>query len=159
MGGYSEQTGETVLSVKGFSELTNREVYEILQARSAVFVVEQKCVYQDLDGMDDLAIHVFLKRDNRLIAYLRVFEMDRAGRVARIGRVLTTERGTGMGRRILEAGMQAARERLNAEKIYIEAQSYAVKFYERAGFRQISDEFEEDGILHVRMIWEGKAYR
>lgn len=138
------------LIVKSFEELTNREVHEIMRVRCAVFVVEQNCPYQDVDSADLDALHVFLRRGDEIMAYLRIFEKDRD--TARIGKVLTMERGRGLGARLLRAGIDTVRERTQKKQIYIEAQSYAIGFYEREGFYVCSEEFLEDGIPHVKML-------
>lgn len=140
------------LVVKTFDELNTRELYEILRARAAVFVVEQKCAYQDLDGIDPKAIHAFLRDEDGIQAYLRVFEKD--ARTAQMGRMLTVERGAGLGGRLLKEGIRIARDVLKKDALYIEAQCYATGFYEREGFRVTSEEFLEDGIPHVTMILE-----
>ncbi|MCR5088265.1 MAG: GNAT family N-acetyltransferase [Oscillospiraceae bacterium] len=139
---------------KFFDELTPAELYGILQARSAVFVVEQNCAYQDIDGHDPESLHVFCIRDGRIAAYLRAFRRDE--KLVQMGRVLTTERGTGLGGRLLRTGIAEIRERLHPSQIYIEAQCYAVGFYEREGFRTCSEEFLEDGIPHVQMMLDLK---
>lgn len=138
------------LIIKAFEELSAGELYEILKARTAVFVVEQTCPYQDIDGLDPHAFHVWVEENGELKAYLRVLSKD--ADTAHIGRVLTTERGRGYGARVLKAGIAVARERLKKSAVYIEAQSYATGFYAREGFRVISDEFLEDGIPHVKML-------
>ena len=140
------------LQIKTFENLTAAELYEILRVRSAVFVVEQNCVYQDPDGIDQNSVHVFLESAGRILAYLRIFMKDMETATVQIGRVLTAERGKGLGKQILEAGIRTAGEHFQAERIYLEAQSYAIGFYEKAGFRVISEEFLEDGIPHVQMI-------
>ena len=134
---------------KYFTDLTTRELYEILKARSAVFVVEQNCVYQDIDGMDPESLHVFFEDDGRITAYLRALVKEPG--VVQMGRVLTARRGVGLGGMILKAGIEEIRARFHPVKIYIEAQSYAVGFYAREGFRVTSEEFLEDGIPHVKM--------
>ena len=137
------------LITKTFDELTTKELYEILKARSAVFVVEQNCVYQDIDGLDEKSLHVFFEDDGRIAAYLRAFVKEPG--VVQMGRVLTLDRGCGLGGKLLKAGIEEVRERFHPAKIYIEAQSYAVGFYAREGFRVTSEEFLEDGIPHVKM--------
>lgn len=140
------------MHVKQFSELSCTELYEIMRVRVAVFVVEQNCPYQDLDGIDAGAYHVFLQENEKILAYLRVFAEEDKHSTARIGRVLTAQRGTGLGAKILEVGIKTAKEKLCAQKIVLAAQSYAKGFYEKAGFRQTSAEFLEDGIPHVQML-------
>ena len=136
---------------KYFDELTTRELYEILRVRSAVFVIEQTCIYEDIDGADYESIHVFGREDGEISGYLRIFpKPDEAGTV-QMGRVLTARRGKGLGGEILREGIRAAKEMLHAEKIYIEAQTYAIGFYAREGFKVCSEEFMEDGIAHVCM--------
>ena len=139
------------LAVKTFDELTTRELYELLRVRSEVFVVEQTCIYQDLDEKDYDCLHLFYEEDGRAFAYLRVFLKTGESGVAQIGRVLTVARGTGLGMKILLEGLKAAKERLGVSEVYIEAQCYAAGFYEKAGFKVTSDEFLEDGIPHVEM--------
>ena len=140
------------LSIKKFDELTTRELYELLKVRAAVFVVEQNCVYQDLDEIDYRAVHVFLEEQGEVQAYLRVFEKEED--LAQIGRVLTVKRGIGLGKKIMLEGIRAAKEFMHSRKIYIEAQCYAIDFYKGLGFQVASEEFLEDGIPHVQMIWE-----
>lgn len=142
------------LVVKRFKELSIEELYKILQVRVAVFVVEQNCAYQEIDDKDRYSYHVFLKNDTGIKAYLRVIDKGVSFEEVSIGRVLTLKRGCGLGNRILLEGIKVAKERMNADRIKIEAQSYAKEFYEKAGFKQVSDEFLEDGIPHIRMVLE-----
>lgn len=135
---------------KRFDELTTKELYEILRVRSEVFVVEQECVYQDLDGQDQESLHLFYEKEGRIFAYLRIFWKEDG--MVQIGRVLTTNRGAGFGEKILVEGIRASKEDMHAKKIYIEAQCYAIGFYEKVGFQVISEEFLEDGIPHVEMM-------
>lgn len=139
------------LFVKSFEELTKHELYELLQLRVSVFVVEQVCPYQELDGKDLHSHHVFYRENGLIQAYLRVAEQDtNSGRIS-IGRVLTVKRGSGLGKQIMLAGIRHSRENLGAGSIYIEAQTYAKGFYAQIGFEPISDEFLEDGIPHIKM--------
>ncbi|WP_426351220.1 GNAT family N-acetyltransferase [Alloiococcus sp. CFN-8] len=140
--------------IKRFEELTVDELYEILKVRVSVFVVEQECPYQEVDEKDKNAYHVFIKGNEGIKAYLRVLDKGISFEEVSIGRVLTTERGIGLGDKILEKGIEVAKEKMNADKIRIEAQCYAKGFYERFGFKQVSDEFLEDGIPHIEMLLE-----
>ena len=140
------------LVVKTFDELNTRELYEILRVRAAVFVVEQECAYQDVDGIDLRSVHAFLWDEDGIHAYLRVFEKD--ARTAQMGRMLTVQRGAGLGGRLLKEGIRIARDVLKKDVLYIEAQTYATGFYEREGFKVTSEEFLEDGIPHVKMELE-----
>ncbi len=140
------------LKVKTFKELTTGELYEILKSRAEIFVVEQNCIYQDLDDIDYKSIHVFYQNEEgRVTAYLRLFYNENINMV-QMGRVLTLRHGAGFGKKILQEGIKIAEIRMQAEKIYIEAQKYATGFYEQFGFKIGSDEFLEDGIPHVKMI-------
>ena len=138
-------------AAKYFQELTGVELYEILKARAQVFVVEQRCIYQDLDDVDYDSLHIFCRSGQNVTAYLRAFPKAGEAGVVQMGRVLTTERGTGLGGRLLREGIRIVRENMEAGKIYLEAQCYAVGFYEREGFKICSGEFLEDGIPHVQL--------
>ena len=134
---------------KFFDELTTRELYELLKARAEIFVVEQNCVYQDLDDKDYHSLHIFFEESERVVAYLRAFVKEE--NVVQMGRVLTLEHGKGIGAELLNVGIEQVREKFNPQKIFIEAQCYATGFYEREGFSICSEEFLEDGIPHVEM--------
>ena len=134
---------------KFFKELSTVELYEILKSRAAIFVVEQNCVYQDLDDKDYHCLHVFLEESGCVLAYLRAFIKE--NNVVQVGRVLTLEHGKGLGAKILKEGLEQIKEKFNPKKIYIEAQCYAIGYYEREEFCVCSEEFLEDGIPHVQM--------
>ena len=140
------------LCIKPYAVLTADEVYDILQARAQVFVLEQVCPYLDPDGTDRDAVHVMLRDESGLAAYLRVTRLDET--TAKIGRVLTVRRGQGLGLPLLEAGIEVARRMTGVRALYIEAQSYAVGFYEKSGFQVVGEEFLEDGIPHKGMRLE-----
>ena len=137
---------------KTFEQLSTAELYEILRARVNVFVVEQTCPYPELDGIDYDSLHVYYESEGKVQAYLRAFYKEPG--VVQMGRVLTVERGTGLGGKLLKAGIREIKEKLAPQKIYIEAQTYAIGFYEREGFIRCSEEFLEDGIPHVKMELE-----
>lgn len=139
--------------IRTFDELTTRELYALLTARTAVFVVEQHCAYQELDGIDFDAIHVWLEDDDgQLLAYLRAFPITDDHTVVQIGRVLTIARGKGLGHAVMEAGMAAIKARFPVERMTLDAQCYAQGFYEKEGFSAEGDPFDEDGIAHIRMV-------
>ena len=138
---------------KSFPELTTAELYDLLRIRSAVFVVEQDCAYQDMDYDDQPAIHLWLKDGERIVALCRVCPAGTHMDEVSIGRVITTERGKGYGKRMMLEGIKVAREHFGATRIDIEAQEYAKGFYEQVGFRQSSEPFILDGIPHIRMTW------
>ena len=140
--------------VKKFEELDVGELYEIMQARAEVFVVEQECVYQDLDGVDKEAYHVYLRENGELVAYLRVLDKGKRLDEVSVGRVISLKRGLGLGKRLMRAGLQVAKEKFGATIVKVGAQVQAKGFYESVGFRQVSGEYDEDGIPHIYMIYE-----
>lgn len=139
------------LFVKTLHELTPEELFEIYKLRVSVFVVEQKCPYQEVDDADKVAYHVWMKDEDGIQAYLRVLPKGVTFDECSIGRVIAVKRRCGLGTKILDAGIQVAKEKLHAESLTIEAQVYARKLYENAGFVQVSDKFLEDGIPHIKM--------
>ena len=139
--------------IKKFDELTLNELYKIMQLRSQVFVVEQNCIYQDLDDIDKISYHLFIKGNNDMIkAYLRIFEKDTD--IAQIGRVITDEkeRKKGYATKLMEKGIQLIKNEMKKDKVYLEGQVYCKDLYLKLGFEIISDEFLEDGIPHYKMI-------
>lgn len=140
--------------VKYFDELTVDELYEIMQARAEVFVVEQNCAYQDLDDVDKEAYHVWLKENGKLVAYLRVVDKGKRLDEVSLGRVISLKRRCGLGSRLMQLGLRVAKEKFGAKKIMIGAQVQAQPFYESVGFCQISGEYLEDGIPHIYMIFD-----
>ena len=144
------------LTVKRFEELTTEELYRLLQLRVSVFVVEQNCPYQELDGLDRDALHLWLEDGGEIAAYLRILDRGAESEHVAIGRVIAARRGRGLGSRILREWIRTAEEVLHADAIYLEAQTYARGFYEKQGFRQISEEFLLDGIPHIKMLRTGR---
>ena len=140
------------LHIKRFDELTAAELYGLLKLRVDVFVVEQRCPYPELDGLDRGALHLWLEDETGILAYLRVLDRGAESEYVSIGRVVARERRRGLGTRILRSGIRATRERFGADAVYLEAQTYAVGLYEKQGFRIISEEFLLDGIPHVKML-------
>mgnify|MGYP004659955477 FL=1 len=139
------------LVVKHFSELSAEELFEIYKLRVSVFVVEQKCPYQEVDDADRTAYHLWLEDGGGIEAYARVVPQGVLFPTAALGRVIAVRRRCGLGSRIVEAAVDAAKTKLHADTITIEAQTYARALYERCGFRQTSEEFLEDGIPHIQM--------
>jgi len=137
---------------KKFDELTTKELYEILKSRAQIFVVEQNINYNDMDNIDYKSLHCFLEEDNKIIAYLRAFLKD-DNRV-KVGRVLTLNHKNGYGRMLMEKSIDAIKQTFNCNKIWIDAQKHAVGFYEKFGFERVSDEFLEEGIVHISMALE-----
>ncbi len=150
---------DPILHQKTFRELTVDELYELLRVRSEVFVVEQDCVYQDLDGDDQSSIHLWLTVAGKVVALARVCPAGTHMKEISIGRVITTERGKGYGIQIMLHAIDAAIEHFDATRIDIEAQEYARGFYERVGFRQSSEPFMLDNIPHIQMTWNQTTNR
>ena len=140
--------------IKRFNELNINELYEILKLRVDVFVVEQNCPYKEVDGLDQAAVHVWLEENGEILAYLRVVDRGIESEHVSIGRVVTSIRREGLGTTVLKKGIEAAKKFFKADNVYLAAQTYAVSFYEKQGFKVISDEFMIDGIPHVKMLRE-----
>lgn len=139
------------IEVKTFDELSNRELYEILRLRSEVFVVEQECIYQDLDNADFEGYHLTVRENGQLKAYLRILPKGVVRDEVSLGRVISAERRKGYGSIAIQEGIKVAKEKYNPDKIIVIAQRYAEKFYEINGFKTCSGDIMEDGIVHVRM--------
>ena len=140
------------LCVKRFNELSCEELYEILRLRVSVFVVEQSCPYMELDNMDQTALHVYFRDDSGIQAYLRIMDKNSLRPYVSVGRVIAVKRRCGMGSKLLAEAIRLAKESFKADKIYVEAQTYATGLYAKQGFVPISDEFLEDGIPHIKML-------
>lgn len=144
------------ITTKTFQELTTQELYDILQLRSEVFVVEQDCVYQDIDGKDQKALHVLGYKNNVVVAYTRIFKPGDYFEKASIGRVVVAKkvRQHKYGYDIMEASIQAIKEHYNETNIKISAQCYLNKFYNNLGFKAIGEDYLEDGIPHIAMVYK-----
>lgn len=142
------------LIIKHFDELTTKELFDIYKCRVSVFVVEQNCPYQEVDDADTVAYHVYLKDDEGIQAYARVLPPHTTFEEASIGRVISMKRRCGLGTRIVEETIKVVKDKFDVDQIKIEAQVYARKLYEKAGFKQTSEEFLEDGIPHIEMTLE-----
>lgn len=142
------------IHIKTYNELTKDELYDALQLRSEVFVVEQDCVYQDIDGKDRKAIHVLGYLNNILAAYTRCFAPGIYFEEAAIGRVIVKEgfRGKSFGHLIMEKSMSAIKDIYGTTNIKLSAQTYLIPFYEAHGFNTVGEGYLEDGIPHIGMI-------
>ena len=140
--------------IKAFQELSVEELYEILKLRSEIFVVEQNCVYQDVDDVDKEAYHVYLHENGKILSYLRVIDKGKRLEEVSLGRVISRTRRKGHGTIVMKEGIRVAKEKFGAKRIKIGAQAYAVPFYENVGFKVVSGEYDEDGIPHVYMVYE-----
>ena len=137
-----------------FSEFTVKELYETLQLRSEVFVVEQDCVYQDIDFKDQKALHVLVYKNDKLVAYTRIFKPGDYFNEASIGRVVVheNERKYGYGHDLIKESIIAIEKQFNTATIHISAQRYLEKFYNTHGFVKSGDGYLEDGIPHIKML-------
>ena len=140
--------------VKSFEELSKLELYKILRLRAEVFIVEQDCVYQDVDDKDQKALHVILKKSEEIIGYTRLFWPGDYFKEACIGRVVISkkERHNNYGSELMKASILAISEKMKEKKIKISAQTYLKIFYNNLGFLECGKEYLEDGIPHVAMF-------
>ena len=140
--------------VKSFEELSKLELYKILRLRAEVFIVEQNCVYQDVDDKDQKALHVILKKSEEIIGYTRLFWPGDYFKEASIGRVVISkkERDNNYGSELMKASILAISEKMKEKKIKISAQTYLKIFYNNLGFLESGKEYLEDGIPHVAMF-------
>ncbi len=134
---------------KEFEELNITELYEILKSRCEVFMLRQNIICQDMDDVDYKSRHIFLWENDRVIAYARAF-YDGENTV-KIGRVLTLRHGEGYGRKIMTETLKDITENMKCKKILLNSQKHAIGFYEKFGFKTVSNEFLEEGVVHVTM--------
>ena len=140
--------------IKNFFDLTNIELYELLSLRSEVFIVEQNCVYQDIDFKDKLALHVLLKKNKKLIGYSRLFKAGDYFKDSSIGRIVVIKeyREKGYGEELMKISIESINKYFKEKKIHISAQAYLKKFYKKFNFKVIGEEYLEDGIPHIKMV-------
>ena len=139
--------------IKRFNELSTIDLYSVLQLRSKVFVVEQNCVYQDIDGKDSKAMHLLGEFDGKIVAYARMFKSGDYFDNASIGRVVIDPdyRDRKWGFEMMEQAISGVETFLGETKITISAQQYLQKFYEKLGFVKTSEMYLEDDIPHIEM--------
>ena len=142
-----------------FAELTPREVHDLFQIRAAVFVVEQACVFQDVDGADLEGWHLLGYEGEELAAYCRFVPAGIKFAEPSIGRVVTSPstRGTGLGRELMREALRRADKLWPGAAIRIGAQHRLDRFYREFGFAVASEPYDEDGILHVEMVRPASA--
>ncbi len=142
------------IKTKYFEALTTKELYDLLQLRSEVFVVEQDCVYQDVDGKDQKALHILGYKKDQLVAYTRVFKPGDYFKEASIGRVVVKEeeRQYKFGYDIMNASIDAIKNNYKESIIRISAQTYLKRFYNNLDFIEVGEEYLEDGISHINMV-------
>ena len=140
--------------VKRFKELSVEEMYQILRIRSEVFVIEQRCIYEDIDGKDEKAMHVMGKNNNEIIAYTRILEGGEDYDFPSISRVVVKKenRGKERGRKIMKESIKYIKENIKEKTIVLAAQKYLEKFYRELGFIAEGEEYLEDEIPHQKMI-------
>ncbi len=138
-----------------FDALSTHELYALLQLRSEVFVVEQNCVFQDMDDGDLQAIHLMAWRDHALMAYARCFAAGVKYAEASIGRIATrmTGRGTGLGHALVDQAIALVCTQWGRQPIRIGAQARLKLFYQGHGFEDMGLPYVEDGIDHLEMLW------
>ena len=138
---------------KTFDELSTQELYQILRLRSEIFVVEQNCVYQDIDNKDQKALHVFGTVDGEIVAHSRLFKPGDYFEFSSIGRVVVDEkhRDKNFGHELIDQSILEINRRFNVQNITISAQLYLKKFYESHGFVATSETYLEDDIPHIEM--------
>jgi ElaA protein len=137
-----------------FDALSARQLHDLLQLRSAVFVVEQACVFQDIDGADPLALHLLGHRAGQLLAYARCFAPGLKCAEASIGRVITVleHRGTGLGHALMRQALESVAQRWGPQPVRIGAQARLKQFYVGHGFVDLNRPYIEDGIAHLEML-------
>lgn len=144
------------IKIKKFNELTTEELYKILRVRNEVFVVGQTCIYQDCDNKDYSSYHFYVEEGNEVVGYLRIVNKGISYEEMSIGRVLVkeTHRNKGLSRKIMLEAIKFIEEKLNSTEIRLSAQVYIKGFYESLGFKQVSEEYLEDDLPHVEMLYK-----
>lgn len=140
--------------IKSFEELSTIELYNILKLRSEIFIIEQNCVYQDIDDKDLKCHHLMCFVDGNLAGYTRIVPHGLTYEDASIGRVVigTAYRGLGLGKQLMENSIKGCQDILKESRIRISAQLYLLKFYNSLGFKEVGDPYDEDGIPHIEMV-------
>lgn len=138
-----------------FSDLTAREIYEILKLRQDIFIMEQACLYQDIDGIDLESHHVMAQSDDILLAYARIIPHPETD-IVKLGRIIVhpDHRGISLGKTVVEFSIQQAQNLFRPRHIHISAQTYLKRFYESLGFHSIGLTYDLDGISHIDMALE-----
>ncbi|MBD5640391.1 GNAT family N-acetyltransferase [Clostridium botulinum] len=142
--------------IKKFNELSVEEIYEILKIRNEVFIVEQECPYEDCDGKDKNAYHLFYMEEGKVISYLRILQKGLSYDEISIGRVLVNKdyRGKGLARKSILQAIDFIQNNLKENSIRISAQHYLMDFYKSFGFEPVSEVYLEDNIQHIEMLYK-----
>lgn len=137
-----------------YQQLSKEKLYQIIRLRLEVFVLEQNCIYQDLDNKDQKAIHLVGEEEGKVIAYTRLFKKGDYFENASIGRVIVKKesRKKDYGKKIMQKSIEELKNEHNEENIEISAQKYLIKFYDDLGFKKIGEEYLEDNIPHIKMV-------
>ena len=144
---------ETIL--KKFTELTSFEVFEFLKLRQDVFIIEQDCIYPDIDGFDDKALHLMIFDGKKLIAYSRIFESGiKFDDSCSIGRIVVSpdSRGSTVGKLLIQKSIGYCKQLFPNAPVRIEAQSALANYYEQFGFMKEGACYMVDGINHTKMV-------
>ena len=146
---------KNTISIKSFEELSTQELYQIMKLRIEVFIIEQQCLYQDADDKDQKCYHIMLIKDENLVAYARLVPVGLSFPEVSIGRVITSAevRGTGAGKVLMNAAIEACKNIFGPVPIRIGAQTYAKDFYVGLGFEDTGTAFLEDDIPHIEMLY------
>lgn len=139
--------------IKTFEQVTTKELFHIYKLRVDTFVVEQQCRYHEVDDIDLIAHHIYLQQNTEMLAYCRLYKQNDT---YHIGRVIAATKHKGYGTLIMKTAIKFATQKLHAQSINIEAQTYAQQFYEKLGFVTTSEPFDEDGIQHIKMKYTVK---
>ena len=136
-----------------YQQLSKEKLYQIIRLRLEVFVLEQNCIYQDLDNKDQKAIHLVGEEDGKVIAYTRLFKKGDYFENASVGRVIVKKesRKKDYGKQIMQKSIEELKNEYNEEIIEISAQKYLIKFYADLGFKKAGEEYLEDNIPHIKM--------
>lgn len=143
-------------NIKKFSELENNELYQILELRCEVFVVEQNCAYNDVDNKDQDAYHLLLEDNKKIVAGLRILKKDVSYDQISIGRVVVSKehRGLGIAKEMMLKAIEFIENDLSEKEIKISAQAYLIDFYKSIGFVEVSQVYLEDDIPHIDMLYK-----
>ena len=144
--------------IQTYNELTTEELYKIIQLRVNVFVVEQQTCYEDLDNHDQNSIHISYVKNGELFAYARLLPPGEKFDMTSIGRVITKQdvRGTGLGKEMIQLAINTIEKEWPGSEIFIQAQEYLKDFYGSFGFKQVSEPYIYDSLLHLDMLYKAE---
>jgi ElaA protein len=137
-----------------FDLLKNHDLYQLLKLRQDVFIIEQNCIYPDIDNLDQYSYHLLGYKGDMLAAYLRIVPPGKKYDFPSIGRVIVSEheRNKGLGQKLVDQGVLKTKQLYENNDIYVEAQAHLNDFYQRSGFQRITESYDVDGIPHIRMV-------